>query len=87
MTNRKELLAMFSAFVETIRESKEAPIGPMYAAVMGKISLHEFQGIMDTIKAVLLVKVTAELAIWTEESEQIYQRLKAGDRSILGGPK
>lgn len=87
MSNKKELLAMFSALVETIRESKEAPLGPMYAAVMGKISLPEFQGIMDTIKAVLKISMTSELATWTDESEQIYQRLKAGDRSILGGPK
>jgi len=50
-------LAVVTAIAETIRELKEVPSGHLYAALMGKMSLEEYEQIIRIIEGADLIKV------------------------------
>jgi hypothetical protein len=57
--------AIILAVAETIRESKEAPTGVLYAALMDKVSLEGFNKIIAILENTRLVKVHNHVARWT----------------------
>jgi len=50
-------LTVVMAVAETIRELKEVPSGHLYAALMGKMDLEEYQSILRVIEGAGLIKV------------------------------
>lgn len=52
------------ALAETIRELGSAPLGPMYAAAMGSMSLEEFDACIATLVRAKLVKKAGHVATW-----------------------
>lgn len=53
------------AIAETIRELDEVPSGELYARLMGKIELHDYEQIISTLKRTGLVSETpAGLLRW-----------------------
>jgi hypothetical protein len=57
--------AIILAVAETIRESKEAPTGVLYATLMDKVSLEGFNKIIAILENTGLVKVHNHVARWT----------------------
>lgn len=68
MTNTEKItLKMVQAVAETIREmgSVGAPAGPMYAALMGRVSYQGFESIMRTIVNSGLAAKRGDVYYWT----------------------
>ena len=64
--------------LETVTESPDgAPSGVMYAAMMGKIALLDFQGLLDIAKSVGLVNVSAHLVTITPKGQEMVKKIKA----------
>jgi len=52
------------AIADAIKELGTAPLGPMYAAIMSKMSLNTFNGILDRLVGAKLITKTNETATW-----------------------
>ena len=63
----KALIAIVQAIAETVKELKEVPSGVLYAQLMGKISLDNYQYIIGILKQSGKVKESnAHLLSWQE---------------------
>ena len=58
-------LRAIHAIAETIRELREIPSGVLYARLLGKVELHDYEQIIDTLKrAGLITETPANLLRW-----------------------
>ena len=66
-TQVKALLATIQALAEAIRELKEVPSGHLYAQVMGKLSLENYQYCVGILKqAGKVTEDNSNLLSWIE---------------------
>ncbi len=61
---RKAALAILLAVSETIREAGECPSGPLYAALMSKISIEQYEMILSILKRSRLIEISGHLIKW-----------------------
>lgn len=60
-------LEVTRAIAETIRELKEVPSGQLYAHVMGSMSLHQYEQIINAlVNAGLVERTDSHLLRWIE---------------------
>lgn len=59
-------LAMIQAVAETIREFGTCPTGPMYAALMGRVSLEGFEKILGILERAGLIKRDGNMVTWVK---------------------
>jgi hypothetical protein len=62
----ERLRQLLSAFLDAVKEGKEhgAPAGVMYAAMMGEISLEQFESIMGALVALKCIRKQGHLYFW-----------------------
>ena len=71
-------LKVVMAVTETIRELKEVPSGHLYAALMGHMSLEEYESILRVIEGADLIKVDrSHLIRWIGPEGKEERRAKA----------
>lgn len=58
-------LAVTMAVAETIREAGSTPAGPLYAALMGRVSLAGFESMIRNLKNAGLVREQNHMLTWT----------------------
>jgi hypothetical protein len=61
---REECLPMIQAIVETVRDAGRAPVGILYAALLGRASLPAFEGMISVAVGTGLVKRTGHELVW-----------------------
>lgn len=61
---RKAALAILTAVAETIRETSPTPAGPLYAALMAKCSLAQFEHVIAQLEGAGLVVRKNHLLTW-----------------------
>lgn len=67
MPTKTELTAglkMVMAVAETIREAGEIPSGTLYAALIGKVTMEGYEGLIRTLKNTGLVTESAHMLKW-----------------------
>ena len=57
-------LDMIRAIIETVRELKSAPVGPLYAAMMGSMDLGSFNRMLDIALSTKLIRRDGHQLIW-----------------------
>jgi hypothetical protein len=62
----KALIQIVQAIADTIKELKEVPSGVLYAHLMGKMSLDNYQYIIGILKESGKVKESNHLLSWQE---------------------
>lgn len=63
---KQRVLAIVEAVGETIREAgpRGIPLGPMYAGLMGVMSYHTFESMIDAFVTHKQIKVSNHVAVW-----------------------
>ena len=61
---------VIQAVAEAIRAAKKIPSGHLYAALMGKLTLDQYQSIINTLKGTGLVTESFHELTWVEPKEQ-----------------
>ena len=64
MENKPAAIMTVLAISETIREAKRIPSGTLYAALLGKMSLEVYNGIIKALKNARLVKEVSHELVW-----------------------
>lgn len=71
-TEKKAAFAVVMAVAETIRTLGEVPSGHVYAAIMSKIDLRNFEAIVETLKKSGLVKESpSHLLTWVGPMKEV----------------
>jgi len=65
VTQIKAVIKLTQALAEAVRKSKEIPSGHLYAAVMDKVNLQNYNWVMDRLVGAGLVKLKGDLVVWT----------------------
>jgi hypothetical protein len=75
---RNEANVILAAILETVAEVNDAPSGHMYAALMGKVSLDDYNELLGIARNVGLVTVSpAHLVSITDKGRQMVEKIKA----------
>lgn len=61
---RRAALALVVAVTETIRELRSVPSGVLYATLMNKMSIHDYNATIDMLKRAKLVEESAHVLTW-----------------------
>lgn len=64
---KAQMLAAFELVVivgQAIRELKEIPSGHLYAQLMGKLTLSQYESILNTLKRAKMIKIEYHLITW-----------------------
>lgn len=64
---RKQAVQIIGAIAEVIREVGEVPSGHLYARLMGKLDLAQYNVCIDVLKKAGLVKEERNLLTWIGE--------------------
>lgn len=76
--DRKKANVVVGAILETVSEVGEVPSGTMYAAMIGKVELADFEELLGICKSVGLVKVSqSHLVTLTAKGEEAVKKIKA----------
>jgi hypothetical protein len=60
----KAVIQATMAISDAIRELKQVPSGKLYAIVMGKMSLEDYNAIIETLKRIGVVEEINHLLVW-----------------------
>lgn len=79
MMSRKEANAYLAAILEALDAAGDngAPEGHMYAAMMGRIDLTDFQGLMSIAEEVSLITRKSHLATITTKGRDMVAKIRA----------
>jgi len=64
-------IKVVAAIAETIRELGSIPSGHLYAQLVGRMTLEQYNGVIDTLKNAGLVREEAHLLIWDLKAEEL----------------
>ena len=62
-------IKVVAAIAETIRELGSIPSGHLYAQLMGRMTIEQYNGVIDTLKNAGLVREESHLLIWDLKPE------------------
>jgi hypothetical protein len=64
MNDIKGAIAIIQAVAEVIKTLQTVPSGHLYANLMGKLNLEQYQMVIDKLKEAKLIKVENHLITW-----------------------
>jgi hypothetical protein len=79
MISRKEASVFLAVILTTVAKSGncEVPSGHLYAALMGRLSLDDYQGLIDIASNVGLVTVQSHVVTITSKGREIAEKINA----------
>jgi len=69
--DKQTVVAYMVAILETLKECNGAPSGHLYAALMGRLSLHEFEVIVSLTKSMGYVSEKGHFLSLTDEGMRL----------------
>lgn len=77
--------AMLCAILETVAECGETPEGPMYAALMGKVDLDQFHGLLSLCdRSGLVIRSEYHTVTLTDKGRKTVEKIRAFRESRIG---
>jgi hypothetical protein len=93
MTAEQKHMVLICAILATLAESKSAPSGTLYAAVMGKCDLNTYLGTIQMLTDAGRIKVSGDLVTYVEPepgskaAQLMHEICKLYDQEKAKGPK
>ncbi len=77
MLSRDQINGYLAIIIETLYEAGDAgfPSGHLYAAMMGHVSLDEYQGLLAVAKQIEIVKESSHLLTLTDKGRAMLAKL------------